>query len=172
MTRRGRLVSDRSPRTLAGVPFDPDRFRQNYPGRAFPELRFCAERRRWLSDRKLAASFGRAGGNAGNVLWGLFDSAAPLAMNARQAGDFGQMLARYGIAADGDVYLDWYLGDQARVGWGDLLSCFDAYWQKGVDDMAVFDDSFEWVLYLTRDGGVRLLRPGESDDTPDVAPEL
>jgi hypothetical protein len=140
------------------VPFDPDQFRRRYPGRAFPELRFCSERQRWDADRHLAAALNPSPAPSENVLWELFDRAAPLAV---QSPDVGHLLALYELPANGDLYVDWYLGDQAQVDSRDLLHFFDAYWEAGTDDLAVFDDSFEWVLYFTRDGGARLLRADE-----------
>jgi hypothetical protein len=140
------------------MPFDPDHFRKKYPGRAFPEMRFCADPQRWRTDRQLAAAFGAGAAHSENVLWNLFDRAAPVATGAVETPDVGRLLALYEIPAKDDLYVDWYLGDQAQVSRRDMLTSFDAYWQEGVDDMAVFDDSFEWVFYFTRDGGVRLLR--------------
>jgi hypothetical protein len=147
--------------------FDPDQFRRRYPGRAFPELQFCSERQRWDADRHLAALH-PAPAPSENVLWELFDRAAPLAVRSR---DLTHLLAIYDIPANGELYVDWYLGDQARVAGRDLLDSFDAYWEAGADDVAVFDDSFEWVLYFTRDGGARLLRTAEppADDASDAA---
>jgi hypothetical protein len=152
------------------MPFDPDQFRRRYPGRAFPELRFCSERQRWDADRQLAAALHPSSAPSENVLWELFDRAAPLAV---QSPDLGRLLALCELPANAELYVDWYLGDQARVTSRDLLDSFDAYWEAGADDVAVFDDSFEWVLYFTRDGGVRLLRAGESPagDASDVPPD-
>jgi hypothetical protein len=143
------------------MPFDPDHFRQTYPGRAFPELRFCAERQRWHTDRQLAACFRAAAGDSENVLWDLFDRAMPLDVTASATLRLGSLLAQHEIEAGVALYIDWYLGEQAQVARGEMIASFDAYWQKGVDDMAVFDDSFAWVFYFTRDGGVRLLRADE-----------
>ena len=133
-------------------------------------MRFCSERQRWDADRQLAAALHPSPARCENVLWELFDRAAPLAVHSL---DLGHLLALYELPANGELYVDWYLGDQARVASRDLLDSFDAYWEAGADDVAVFDDSFEWVLYFTRDGGVRLLRAGEdpAGDASDVSPD-
>jgi hypothetical protein len=141
-----------------GVPFDPDHFRREYPGKAFPDLRFCSDRERWEAKRRLADRFDRRAGD----LWELFDRAKPLDGVGEPGLPANLLFLRVqggieDIPREAPVFLDWYLGEQASVPYGQLSEYFNALWQPDVDDLAVFDDSFEWVLYFTRDGGARLL---------------
>lgn len=150
------------------MPFDPEQFRRRYPGRAFPDVRFRSERERWAADRALAGRYGPAAGDSpdGGRLWALFDRARPLDVAgatapAADAFYLTQLLGLYELHSGAEVCLDWYMGEQMAVGFRDLVASFDAFWRPGVDDMALFPESYDWVLYFTRDGGVRLLRGDE-----------
>ena len=148
------------------MPFDPEQFRRRFPGRPFPDIRFRSERERWEADQALAARYGpRLGGPPdGGLLWTLFDRARPLNVApapASEAFHLTPLLGLYELRAGPEVCLDWYMGEQVAVGFRDLVGSFGAFWQPGADDMALFPGSCDWVLYFTRDGGVRLLRADE-----------
>lgn len=168
------------------MPFDADRFRKLYPRRPYPDVRFLSERARYAAGRRLAEHLGRAvqegeddegGDERGNaddgdmgLPWGGFDRAAPVAGADVGTGDgagpglgldLSGVLAACDLPAPGPlVHVEWYTGDGIEVPSADLAGFFPAFWQEGQDDLAVFDASCDWILYITRAGQVRLLHAG------------
>jgi hypothetical protein len=144
------------------MPFNPEHFRRRYPGRPLPDIRFRPERRRWGTGRRLARHFGQPGdGSDASPVWELFDRSVPLGIPSPSPLDLTPLFDEYGIPTRSRVYLDWYSGDGAEVDLPELLGSFPGLWEPG-DDLALFDDSCEWVLYFTR-GEVRLARPAGGD---------
>lgn len=64
-----------------------------------------------------------------------------------------------GIKSSGDVYVNWYRYDTIdKIGLDDFDRYFDDVWYPSVDDIDVFDDSLAWVLSVSHDGKVKMLK--------------
>ena len=150
------------------MPFNPEHFRRRYPNRALPDLRFRPEQARWETGRRLAGRFGLAlDGSDASPVWELFDRAVTLETPGPGSEQFylTLLLGTYEIAAPATLYLDWYSGEQVEVAFRELLGFFNGFWEPTADDLAVFDDSCDWVLYFTRSGEVRLARSRSDEAT-------
>lgn len=141
------------------MPFNLDHFQRRYSGWSLPDLRFQGEAQRWAVQRSWAKRFGRpASVDLAPIVWECFETATEISAPAPDGGDFelDAILAECGIAPGEWVYVDWYLHEQARVPWTQLAQFFLAFWERGVDDLAVFDDSFDWILFISRSGEVKV----------------
>lgn len=57
------------------------------------------------------------------------------------------------------VYINWYRYDDIdKIKLVDLANNFEAIWYPGPDDIDIFDDSLGWILSVSHDGIVKLLK--------------
>jgi hypothetical protein len=69
-------------------------------------------------------------------------------------------LRRFDVHPDPLIYVDFYRYDdidELRV--EDVMRYFPYIWYPGSDDISIFDRSLAWVLSISHDGEVRLVRP-------------
>lgn len=72
--------------------------------------------------------------------------------------DLRALLEKYWIIPKDTVYLDWYRFDTTdRIKFRDLAKYFDSIWYPGPDDIALFDDSLDWILSINHEGILDIL---------------
>jgi hypothetical protein len=63
------------------------------------------------------------------------------------------------INADKDVFVNWYRYDKIdKLKLIDLSTFFHDLRYPEVDDIDIFDNSFQWILSIRHDGNIKLLR--------------
>jgi hypothetical protein len=73
------------------------------------------------------------------------------------------ILEEHGIHSRSAVYINWYRFEQVdEMKLNDLDQYWTDIWYPGPDDISVFDSSFSWILCVTHEGSVGLLRPSHS----------
>jgi hypothetical protein len=147
------------------VPFHPEQFRTRYPGRSFPDLRYCPDRDRDQASRQLIARLGLSTSHVDpeiGPIWQHYDAARVIGTigHALPGMDLAVVAAEAGVFPDGEVRIDWYAGEQLIVDFRDLADRFFAFWEPGNDDVAIFTDTSDWLLFVTRTAEVRMIRRG------------
>lgn len=71
--------------------------------------------------------------------------------------DLARALAQTRITPQEHVYVNWYRYDNIdRLKFVELTEHFADVWYPSVDDIDIFDDTFQWVLSVTHDGRLQL----------------
>jgi hypothetical protein len=70
------------------------------------------------------------------------------------------VLKSLGILPDETVYLAWdpRRADVDRMAFADLSRYFDWIWYPASDDIAIFDESFAWLVFVDHEGQLSVVR--------------
>lgn len=66
-----------------------------------------------------------------------------------------ELFSSQNIISNDFVYINWYRFDVIdKMKLGDLCLHFDNIWYPRVDDVDIFDDSFQWIVSVSYDGTI------------------
>jgi len=152
------------------VNLDMERFKiENYlrdhPNGKFPEVTSLAKDAalRLADELKERMGFPQATGRS--EMTQLIDKLG-LAIDGIRAGQSGfsvrGALASEDIHPDDRVFVNWHQYDEIdQISLSDFDEYFEYIWYPSADDIDIFDSSFAWVLSVSHDGRLKVLR---SDD--------
>lgn len=138
-----------------------DNFLREYQGLQFPRYISLNNKECLRISQSLQISFGLKKIIDGLRLVKEFDSLAiPLNLNADTTQDFSisKLLHSLKINANSEVYVNWYRFDKIDLlNLLDLNNFFNDLWYTNLDDIDIFDNSFEWILSINHDGYIKYL---------------
>ncbi len=75
--------------------------------------------------------------------------------------DLRAVLEPFGLAHEGQFYLNWYRFDKVDViGAADVIAHFSDIWYPSSDDIEIFDRSMSWVVSIAHYGVVSVMMMG------------
>jgi hypothetical protein len=137
-------------------------FLRENPGSLPPQFVPLAEgEAREVVDRLLSRA-GRPEGRPEAVLGHLLQHSIPLAdVNLdQQEIDLREIFNKCGIVPGSCTYVEWGpLREIDRFQTEDLIKHFYDVWYPSANDIELFDDAFDWMVFVRHYGGVQVWRP-------------
>lgn len=73
--------------------------------------------------------------------------------------DLKNVLKSLGLDTPEFVFINWYRYDDIdKIEFVDLANNFDDIWYPQADDIDIFDRSLQWILSITHDGRIKVLK--------------
>ena len=74
------------------------------------------------------------------------------------------LLSNLKIQPRQNVFINWSRYDVIdEIGFSDLNKYFSDIWYPGPDDIDIFDSSFRWILSISPEGYIKLVKTAEED---------
>jgi hypothetical protein len=139
-----------------------DNFVKEYPGCHFPEFTSLDKDNCTAIYEKISKKLGLATTSDGLALVKTIDARQKTCPTAEGIGEqfsFTSLLTTYGLKGADNVYVNWYRYDRIdKLKFSDLDKYFLDIWYPGVDDMDVFDDTLDWIISVSHDSKIKLLK--------------
>ena len=142
--------------------FKTANFKKDKPGHAFPQFESLEPSETQAIRVSLGARLGLSPAANSLELARCVDQRARTLpdMDAEDSSfDLAGALSAEGIRPRPNVYVNWYRFDEIdRMSFGDLAANFDDVWYPSSDDIDIFDDSVSWILSVSHEGAVKVLK--------------
>jgi hypothetical protein len=136
-------------------------FRRSHPGVTPPALHRLEANEAVELFRKLKQRFDVEADEKLAVLEELLEGASPIdgGEPGEDAFDMQAVLALASVAPDATLFINWDRFETVdRVSAADLTRYFTDIWYPGADDIEVFDQTCNWVLFVPHSGPALLTR--------------
>jgi hypothetical protein len=141
------------------MPFFPEHFERGHPGRPLPDIRTLSNEDREQLHMQMRLSLGDFESDpAMRTPWLLFDAWILDGNAEADQFDLKQVWGESGLPTPVRVFVDWFGGRILELPFDELTAYFDCFWYPSSDDIAIFDSSFDWFLFVTHEGELRLIR--------------
>jgi hypothetical protein len=138
-----------------------ENFEKEFPGKKFASISSLERERRTHVFDSIKSKFNSDAVDGAGLVKDVWARGRQLKGFDCCAADFDLKLFfdRLALRNIGDVYLNWrYYDLVGKIKFTDLVQYFSDIWYPDVDDLDIFDDSFDWVVMIRHDGQVRFAR--------------
>ena len=137
-------------------------FMRSHPGMAPPAMHRLSVAEASELFRKLARRFDVAGDDRLLALRALLEGATPVDGPEPEDDEFdlSAVFDSISVAPDASVFVNWDQFESVdRMRSGDLVRFFTDVWYPGADDIELFDQTFNWILFVPHSGPALLSFP-------------